>query len=259
MLRTGSVGKVLAVAAMPLLVGGLPQASSALLSRDPGAVELVGYLQDDDGSEGPADSWGLWTPRAPRDVSSASNSGGVYLEDGSPLTLEKLRRQNQSGRSQEGGHATEPDYGESVIDEIKAFTKKIVGSVTGDSKATEAGPFSDSPDYWREIYYKAALAAATQTGKSAGSGQDVFNNPSNPAPAASNSGLDEPRSVSPAPATSSDPARDLVPTPSGGEPITTPDYGNSSPQAGRSKPTSGDDSDDPKPGPKSPKNGSAGK
>lgn len=226
-MRTGSFGKVLAAAVLPLALGGLPRTFSAHSSDVPGGVELVSYAPDDEGTDDPTDNWGLWMPRS-RDASSGS-SGGEY----------------QSGRSREARSAAEPDYWQSVIDQIVAFARNPFGKGSGGSGSAEAGPFSDSPEYWRKIYYDQAMAAASRAGGGSEDPSRVFDNPSSAAPASTASGVVEPQS---APVTSSDSSQEVIVPPAASEPITStqPDV-TISPSPGRSRPTSGDDTDDPKP------------
>ncbi|WP_345703548.1 hypothetical protein [Pseudonocardia eucalypti] len=212
----------MAAAALPLAVGGLPQA----FVTQPSTVELVSYARDDDGSGDPADQLGFWVPRS-RDVSSGSSSGGTSSAD--------------------------PDYSESVMDEIRAFFRSVLGKGSSGSGSAEAGPFSDSPDYWRKIYYDQAMAVASgavdasagQTAETTEDPRPVINNP-----APTSGSTVETQSASP----DSEPVLPSV----GSEPIvpSQPDVSNS-PQNGRSQPSSDIDSGG---DPKAPKaNGSSGK
>lgn len=221
MSKTGSFGKVLAAAALPLAVGGLPQA----FCPQSGTVELVSYEQDVPGPDDPADRLGLWMLRS-RDVSSGSSSGGES--------------------------AAEPDYSQSVIDEFLAFARNILSKGAGGSGSVEGGPFSDSPEYWGEIYYAHALAAASgAVDASAGQTTDATEDPSRQLnnPSTASGSTVEPQYASPAP--------DPILSPAASEPITStqPDV-EISPGPGRSQPSSGSDAADPK----APKpNGSSGK
>ena len=220
--RTGSLGKVLAAAALPLAVGGLPPA----FVTQPSTVELISYAQDGDGSDDPADRLDFWVPRS-RDAASGSSTGGTST--------------------------AEPDYSESVMDEIRAFVRSIFGKGSSGSGTVEGGPFSDSPEYWGEIYYAHALAAASgavdaSTGQTTEAPEDPSTMINSPSPTSGSTVETQSASPDPAP---------ILPL-AGSEPIVAPqpDVTNS-PGNGRSQPSSDSDAGDPK-APKPKSNASSG-